>query len=230
MSHFRNRLLLKLAGSDLDILAPDLEAIDLRNKTILISPHARIEHVYFPETCVLSVLAQAESVSPIEVGMIGFEGMSDQPLRYGDTSPMRCVVQVPGMAHRLPARLFAKHLQDLPSLVDVTLRYKETLTIQFAFTALSHGSFTIEQRLARWLLMSHDRGQRETIPLVHEFMAAMLAVRRAGVTRAVHDLEGAGAIRASRGTITIRDRDKLISIAAGSYGVPEGEYERVMAR
>jgi hypothetical protein len=117
----------------------------------------------------------------------------------------------------------------VPFLNEVTLRYKDVTAIQFAYTALAHGSFTIEERLARWLLMSHDRSRRETIPMIHEFLAAMLAVRRSGITTATHLLEGVGAIKAVRGAITIRDRAKLLEIAGESYGTPEAEYDRLMA-
>jgi hypothetical protein len=228
MSPVKNRLLRKLAPSDFETIRPLLETVDLEMKQVIVERDIPIEHVYFPENCVCSILAFTEHVHPIEVGMIGFEGMSNFVVNYGDQTPLQTVVQVPGIASRMKARDFAKGLKELPSLNDVTLRYKEALAIQFAYTALSHGSFTIEERLARWLLMSHDRSQRANIPLVHEFVAAMLAVRRAGVTTSIHILEGSGAIKATRGTITIRDRDKLKEIANGSYGVPEAEYERLM--
>jgi len=107
------------------------------------------------------------------------------------------------------------------------LRYQQWMTIQVAHTALSHGSFTIAERLARWLLMSQDR-TGSTLPLVHEFLAMMLAVRRAGVTEALHILEGEGAIRASRGRIEIRNRDLLIELAQGGYGAPEAAYEHLI--
>jgi CRP-like cAMP-binding protein len=223
-----NRLLLKLASEDLAAVLPCLELIELEKKHVVIEPNEPIEHVYFPETCVFSLMAVSKDGQPIEVGMFGFEGVSDLVTQYGDTTPMRSMVQVRGATWRMTAQDFAKALRTVPSLNGVVLRYKEALAIQFAYTALAHGTFTIEERLARWLLMSHDRTQRGNMPIVHEFIASMLAVRRSGVTTAIHILEGAGAIRASRGTIVIRDRDKLIEIANGSYGVPEREYERLL--
>ena len=101
--------------------------------------------------------------------------------------------------------------------------------LALAYTALAHGSFTIEERLARWLLMAFDRVERSDIPLVHDSIADMLSVRRAGVTHAIHALEGHGAIRATRGLIHLRDRETLVTLAAGSYGLPEREYERLMS-
>jgi CRP-like cAMP-binding protein len=108
------------------------------------------------------------------------------------------------------------------------LRYVEAFQVQVAHTALSHGSYTIEERLARWLLMCHDRLDGDDLPLVHEFLALMLGVRRSGVTLALQILEGAGVIHAKRGLITVHDRAKLQEIAGGSYGVPEVEYRRLI--
>jgi CRP-like cAMP-binding protein len=150
-------------------------------------------------------------------------------VRSGDRTSLSAVVQVAGSAWRISANDFSRLLHTLPSLNEMTLRYKEASAIQFAYTALAHGSFTIEERLARWLLMSHDRSKRDTIPMVHEFLAAMLAVRRSGVTTATHVLEGVGAIKAVRGAMTIRSREKLLEFAGESYGEPEAEYERLMS-
>jgi CRP-like cAMP-binding protein len=112
--------------------------------------------------------------------------------------------------------------------LDVVLRYQQTMIVQASYTALSHGSFNIEERLARWLLMCFDRSKGADLPLVHEFIALMLAVRRSGVTTAIHVLEGNHAIKATRGSIQLRDREKLEELASGSYGDPESEYARLM--
>ncbi|MDB5651730.1 MAG: cyclic nucleotide-binding protein [Hyphomicrobiales bacterium] len=231
MSHvpMNNRLLLRLPPEDLAALMPLLEEVSLNLKQVVIEPAVVIQYVYFPESCVCSILARTDHVNPIEVGMVGFEGMTDMVLREGDRTPLRAIIQLPGTAWRMKAVDFAQAIQTYRSLNYTVMRFKEALAIQFAYTALAHGSFTIEERLARWLLMSHDRARKDTMPLVHEFMAAMLAVRRSGVTTAIHILEGSGAIRAARGIITIRDREKLEEFASGSYGVPEAEYERLMA-
>ena len=228
MSEIKNRLLSRLADEDLARIQPHLEHVSLATKQNLVEPFKIIDYVYFPENCVISLLAQTEQVQAIEVGMIGFEGCSNFVINEDDLTPLRAVVQVPGDAWRIAGRIFATELALGASLNSIVLRFKEALLTQFAYTALSHGSFTIEERLARWLLMSHDRSQRNQMPLVHEFIAAMLAVRRSGVTTALHVLEGVGAIKALRATIIIRDRDKLIEIAGGSYGVPEAEYERLL--
>jgi CRP-like cAMP-binding protein len=134
---------------------------------------------------------------------------------------------VPGSALRMDADALRQAIGQSPSLHQHLLRYIETFQVQVAYTALSHGSFTIEERLARWLLMCHDRLDGNDLPLVHEFLSMMLGVRRSGVTIAVQTLEGTGAIKATRGHIIIRDREMLEEAANGSYGVPEAEYRRL---
>ncbi|MDB5509793.1 MAG: putative transcriptional regulator, Crp/Fnr family [Hyphomicrobiales bacterium] len=223
-----NRFLLTLSEHDRDILIGRMSEVDLACRQVLSEPGKCIEFVYFPETCVCSILAVTANILPIEVGMIGFEGASDFVSTYGDTAAFRLLVQVAGRALRIGAQDFALLFASLPGLRALTFRYREAMAIQFAYTALAHGSLTIEARLARWLLMTNDRSRQVAMPLVHEFMASMLAVRRSGVTTAIHILEGAGAIRASRGSIVIRDREKLMQLTGGSYGVPEREYERLM--
>jgi CRP-like cAMP-binding protein len=224
-SELRNNLLRKLSEADFEVVAPCLVSVDLVLKQEILHRGNPIDYVYFPEDCVCSVLALTDNVNPIEVGIFGYEGMSDLLLREGQTSALTLLIQVAGSAFRIGAADFVRLFNEQPSFRDMVLRYKEVAAIQFAFTALAHGSFTIEERLARWLLMSFDRSKRETIPMVHEFLAAMLAVRRSGITTATHVLEGAGAIRASRGSITIRDRNKLLEMAGESYGAPEAYYD-----
>ena len=109
------------------------------------------------------------------------------------------------------------------------LRYVHAFTIQMSQTALANSKMRVDARLARWLLMAHDRVDRNDIELTHEFLALMLGVRRAGVTEALQDLESRGLIRAVRGKLTILRRKDLEVVANGSYGVPEAEYERLMA-
>jgi CRP-like cAMP-binding protein len=228
-SEVRNKLLLKLTPGDFDAVSPCLTRVDLKLKDQILQRGDVIEFVDFPEDCVCSLLAKTDNVNPIEVGMYGFEGMSNMAIRHGDRTALSAVVQGAGSAWRMSAADFVRLLHTLPSLNEVALRYKEAVAIQFAYTALAHGSFTIEERLCRWLLMATDRSQKDSVPIVHEFIAAMLAVRRSGITTALHVVEGVGAIRANRGQIIIRDRAKLQELAGESYGEPESEYDRLMS-
>jgi hypothetical protein len=109
------------------------------------------------------------------------------------------------------------------------LLYAQAFSVQLAYTVLCNGHFTIDQRLARWVLMSHDRADREDVPLTHGFLSLTLGVRRAGVTTALRSLEGTGAIKARYGGLTIRDRNMLLDRAGDGYGATEGEYARIMA-
>lgn len=228
MTDKKNKLLDRLTTDDQSIFLPQLELVDLEARQHLFEPGEEIKFVYYPVTCVCSMMALTANEPPIEVGMFGFEGMSNFVVRPGDQSFLRTVVLVPGAAWRIPAEPFAKALKELPSLNEVTLRYKDAVAIQFAFSSFANGSFTIEERLARWLLMMQDRSGAENVPIIHEFLAAMLSVRRSGVTTATHSLEGAGAIKATRGSIVIRDRAKLEEIAGESYGPAERAYDTLM--
>jgi CRP-like cAMP-binding protein len=228
-SEIQNKLLRKLTPSDREAVMSRMSRVELPIKQELMTCGDVISYVYFPEEGVISLLAKTPHERPVEVGMFGYEGMSNMVVRFGDRTALTALVQVAGTAWRINAEDFARLLHDKPSLNDVTLRFKEATAIQFAYTAFANGTFNIEERLARWLLMSQDRAQRDTIPMVHDFIAMMLAVRRSGVTTATHVLEGFGAIKGQRGAITIRDRAKLEEIAGESYGIPEAEYERLMA-
>ncbi len=108
------------------------------------------------------------------------------------------------------------------------LRFAQSFLIQATHTAISNGSAKLEERLARWLLMAHDRIDGDELPLIHDFLALMLGVRRPGVTVAIHSLEGQGLIEAARGVIRVIDRKGLEEVANASYGTPEAEYERLM--
>jgi CRP-like cAMP-binding protein len=228
MSGPKNTLLGRLTAADRAAFVPQLELVELNHKQHLLEPNTEIDFVYYPETCVCSVLALTDNEPPIEVGMFGFEGMSNFVVRPGDRSYLRTMVLIPGTAWRIPARPFAAALGTLPSLNEVTLRFKDSSAVQFAFTSFANGSFTIEERLARWLLMMQDRSRLEALPVIHDLLAAMLAVRRSGVTNATHVLEGVGAIKALRGTIIIRDRIKLEEIAGEAYGPAERAYDGLM--
>jgi CRP-like cAMP-binding protein len=113
-------------------------------------------------------------------------------------------------------------------LHEMLLRFVQVMITQASFTALSNANQSIEERLARWLLMCHDRIAGDDIPLTHEFLSIMLAVQRPSVTTALHMIEGNGFIKANRGNITILDREALVEFADGTYGAPEAEYKRLI--
>jgi CRP-like cAMP-binding protein len=147
-----------------------------------------------------------------------------------DRTPNETFIQVEGAALRLRSEELSRAMDERPSIRGVLLRYVHTCLIQIAHAALANGRYNIRERLARWLLTCHDRLGRDELPLTHEFLSLMLGVRRSGVTQALNLLEVEKTITVRRGQIIVSDRRKLERIAGGSYGVPEAEYERVIAR
>ncbi|MDB5570165.1 MAG: Crp/Fnr family transcriptional regulator [Hyphomicrobiales bacterium] len=223
-SRFQNTLLRLMSPQDMEIFRPELEPCAFKVRDVIVRPNTAIEYVYFPESGQLSTLAKIRNFEPIEVGMVGREGMSD--MLPGGRTPLETIVQVQGEGHRIPVAALEGQVVASPPFAALMLRYQRFMLIQLSYTALSHGSFTVTERLARWLLMVDDRINGD-IPLVHEFFSWMLAVRRAGVTEAMNRLQAQGAISTQRGRVRILDRDALVELASGSYGPPEVEYERL---
>ncbi|KQT52339.1 CarD family transcriptional regulator [Aureimonas sp. Leaf454] len=229
-STVRNVLLSTLSQTRLERLSPHLEPVELKVKDTLVEPDVPTGYVHFLESGLASMVAVShDGTRQIEVGHIGWEGMVGLHVLHGsDRTPNRTFVQVAGSALRIPTPLFLKAMEDDWSMLASFLRFAHAYEIQLAQTALANGQYTINARLARWLLMYHDRVDGDEFPLTHEFLSLMLGVRRSGVTDQIHVLEGMGAVRASRASITVRDRTLLEEVAGGCYGLPEREYERLI--
>jgi CRP-like cAMP-binding protein len=212
-----NRLLARLSRADLSLLEPKLEAVDLRVRQQLHRRKKHIEHVYFPESGIASVVANGPH--PLEVGIIGRDGMTGVALVMGiDERPRHdTYVQVAGKAHRLSLHNLRETLEESATLRQVLLRYAYAFMTQMADTALSNGRHKIEERLARWLLLADDRLDNHEIPLTHEFLGVMLGTTRPGVTLAVRELERRGWITNRRGVTTIIDRKGLVRSSNGAY-------------
>src|SRR3954463_9050732 len=177
----RNRLLMALPPDDLVRLRPRLEAVELPLRQVLHAPGKPIGAVHFPETGSGSTLACMEDGDAGEVGQIGNEGMVGLPLLLGgDSDDLEAVVQSPGTALRLDAQAFHESLEQIPALQTLLLRYALVHHGQVARTAACNGRHPIDQRLARWLLMAHDRSEGDEFPMTHEFLSMMLGVRRGG--------------------------------------------------
>ena len=224
-----NLLLASLPAVHRKALAVDLERVDLHFKEVICKPNARDSYAYFPVQGVCSVIAVNPDKIEIETGVIGREGfIGTWMVLYSDHSPYEVVVQAKGRALRVPRAKLLETFEALPLVRMTLLRFVHTFNLQTAHTALANGYCTIEQRLARWILMSQDRLCSIDMPITHEFLARMLAVRRSGITDALHILEGKNAIRSTRGNVHIKDRSALEIIAKGAYGFPEAEYERLL--
>jgi CRP-like cAMP-binding protein len=223
----RNRLLAVLSHADRDLVSPRLEVIELDARQILEAPSDPVRHVYFVESGLISVVGTTRPDHRIEVGMVGYEGMTGLCIVLGDDrSANETVVQSPGSAMRLPTEALRELMETSRSLTLTLLRYVNVFMVQGSQTALANGRGRLDERLARWLLMWHDRVLADELIITHEFLALLLGVRRQGVTVALHELEGKGLIRSTRSHVRVLDRDGLQRAANGFYGIPEAEYDR----
>jgi CRP-like cAMP-binding protein len=227
---YRNRLLNALSDDDLATLTPHFEPVDLKLRTSLVAVDQDIEYVHFIESGIASVVASSTDDERIEVGHIGWEGMSGHAVCLGVTrGSTETFMQIAGSGNRIRTLNFRKLLAAHPGIRDLMLRYVYTQQIQVACSALANARYEMRQRLARWLLMCHDRVDGDILNITHEFLSLMLGVRRAGVTGEMHVLEGKGLIKATRGNIRILDRAGIEAMAAGSYGHPETVYDTLIA-
>jgi CRP-like cAMP-binding protein len=218
-----------MSPADLDRLAPSIETTQLDARQFLEVPGEMISHVYFVESGLVSIVGMAPQGHRIEIGMVGHEGMSGTAVVLGDDrSPNETMVQSAGSAIRVSTPSLREAMASSPSLASILTRYAHVFMIQSGQTALANGRGRLDERLARWLLMWHDRMERDTLTITHEFLALLLGVRRPGVTDALHVLEGKGLIRTTRSRVHIRDRSGLQLAANGFYGMPEAEYDRLM--
>ena len=216
-----NRILSGLSAADKARLQPNLEPVDLPLRKVLEAPNKAITHSYFIGYGLASIVAK-NSHKRLEVGLIGCEGCTGLPIVMGnDRSPHETFMQVPGEGMRISANKLREAISQSPSLLRALLRFAHAFMNQTANTALSNGTATLEERLARWLLMAHDRLRGDEIPLTHEFLSLMLGVRRAGVTVALHYLQNRGLIDLARKQIVITDRNGLKAAANGTYYQPE---------
>jgi CRP-like cAMP-binding protein len=226
---FRNRLLSALSPQDRELLRPHLRATPLELRQVLEEPNTPILQIYFPESGITSIVAHTRHDRRLEVGLIGREGMSGlSVVMGGDRSPNETFIQSAGSGFQISAAELRKAMNASPTLQRCLLFYAQAFLIQTSQTALANGRAKLEERLARWLLMAHDRFDGDDFHLTHEFIALMLGVRRPGVTVALQILEGKGLIRSTRGLVIVLDREGLEEAADGSYGVPELEYERLI--
>jgi CRP-like cAMP-binding protein len=225
----RNRLLQKIPLEDWDQIGPHLEPVTLKERQVIEVPGKPITHAYFVEIGVVSVVAVDAEDHRIEVGVIGYEGVTGVSLIMGDTRAQHSTyMQIGGSGHRIPQDILCAALAASESLRALFLKSAQGFMIQTAHTALANGRAKLEQRLARWLLMAHDRLTSDAVPLTHEFLAVMLGVRRAGVTVAIHGFERRGLVTTRRGQLTLVNRHGIEQIAGSFYGTPETELRRLL--
>jgi CRP-like cAMP-binding protein len=227
-SSVTNHLLTALSPSDFALLQSHLEPVDLQLRQHVFRAGEPMNHVVFPDSGVVSIIADIEE-GRFEVGMTGWEGLAGVPVLLGVThTPHTALVQVPGTGWRLAARQLRDAMDESTTLTSLLLRYVHTFIVQVSQTAFANAGYPLEARLGRWILMTHDRTEGDNLGMTHEFMATMLGTGRSGVTFAVQTLEGNGLIRATRGRITVRNREGLEALAGDAYGLAEREYTNVL--
>lgn len=226
-----NILLGKLSAADRALLEPYFERVKLDREMVLIEPDTPIKHVYFPEGGIASITSSSTENGTTEIGIFGRDGVSATALLLGtDRTPHKTFMQVNGhYGLRIDAGRFMEAVDESATLRRTMLRYVQTLHVQTGQSAVANARYQIEARLARWLIMCHDRADNDEIGLTHEFMAMMIGAQRSGVTVALHILEGSGMIRSKRSRVIILDREKLEELAGDSYGLAEAEYRRLIA-
>ncbi|AWN38464.1 Crp/Fnr family transcriptional regulator [Methylobacterium radiodurans] len=226
---FRNCLLRALPPADLALLTPHLVTVSVARGDVVVRSDEPFRHGWFPESGLASIISNTSEPRRLEVGLCGWEGMVSTALILGvDSTPHETTVQIEGTWLRIEAERLRTAMGESPALTAVLMRYVQTFLLVLSQTALSNGAYKIEERLARWLLLAHDRTDGDELHLTHEFLSLMLAVRRSSLTIATHMLEGAGMIRARRGLIIVLDRAKLEAAAGDTYGKAEEEYERLI--
>jgi len=219
-----NRLLAALPKKDYQALQRHLEEVPLVFEEILYQPNVLISDVYFPNSGIVSLLAAVNGHATLEVGLVGQEGMLGLAVFMGvNSSQNRAVVQGAGSAMRMKATAFRKECNNGGVLPLLLRRYSHSLVTQITQSAVCNQFHSVDARLARWLLMTHDRMGDDEFQITQEFLSNMLGVRREGVSRAAGDLQKRKLIGYSRGRLKVLDRVGLEAVSCGCYEIINDE-------
>lgn len=225
-----NRLLAALPKKEYQSLLPRLESVSLAFGDIIFEPGDRLRHVYFPDNSIVSLLSAVDDRELLEVGMVGNEGMAGLPVFMGvNKSQTRGLVQGGGSAMRMKSTTLQKETVNGGSLRKLLNRYTHALLTQISQSAACNRFHPVNVRLARWLLMTHDRVEGDEFRLTQEFLSHMLGVRREGVTLAASVLQKQKLISYSRGHLTILNRAGLEAVACKCYRVVKEEYDNFLS-
>lgn len=224
-----NHLVNLLSEKERVLLLQHCDVVALEFGAVLCEPRQRYRYLYFPLSGFISLVTKLAGHKPLEMGLIGNEGMLGVTLALGiTTAPMQAVVQGKGTAWRIDIAALQQLLHDCPQLQNILQQYLYVLMAQLSQSAACAHFHELEYRLARWLLMSHDRSHSNNFHLTHQFLADMLGVRRSGVTVAAGILQQKQYISYSRGTISILDRAALQHAACECYQAGVDNYRRVL--
>ena len=224
-----NRLLAALPPDAYERLRPHLEPISFSLGEVVYESGGHMRYVYFPTTSHISLLYTMIDGSTAEMGLVGQEGVVGIALFMGgETTPNRAMVQGGGAAYRMQAKAMLDEFKRGGEFQHLLLRYTQALITQISQTAVCNRLHSVEQRLCRWLLMTHDLAQTDELQMTHEFISNMLGVRREGVTVAAQRLQEKGMISYVRGHIHILDREQLLAHACECYQVVKDEHARLL--
>ncbi|SRR6266404_775067 len=226
-----NYLLRALPDDAFERLRPDLEPMSFSLGDVVYESGGHMRYVYFPTTSHISLLYTMMDGSTAEMGMVGQEGVVGIALFMGgETTPNRAMVQGGGEAFRMKSKAMLDEFKRGGEFQQLLLRYTQALITQISQTAVCNRLHSVEQRLCRWLLMTHDLTQTDELQMTHEFISNMLGVRREGVTVAAHRLQVMGMISYVRGHIQILDRKKLLAHVCECYQVVKDEHARLLGK
>jgi len=224
-----NYLIASLPRRDRELVTESCDTVHLVSGYSVSNAGDTIRHVYFPTDSYISLIAPLGTSESVEVGMVGSEGLFGATLTLGiKTSGVRGLVQGDGPALRMPARRFLRLLDESEAFKRSLNRYLYVLTTQLAQTAACGRFHTLDARMARWLLMTHDRAHKNTFELTHQFLAYMLGVRRASVTEIAGRLQNSGLVKYTRGRLTVLDRRALEKMSCGCYAAMKACYRKYL--
>jgi CRP-like cAMP-binding protein len=228
-TQLRNHILSTLPEAELAQLAAALDRVCMASRELAFDVDAPISHVYFPETCVISIVCVATDGSAVETASVGWEGMVGLPVFLGaESTPAQAFCQIPGEALRLDTGTLQRTVASGGELRSILGRYTQAHFTQVAQASACNRIHTMRQRCARWLLQTHDRVASDEFPLTQRFLSQMLGVRRATVTEAARALQQAGVITYVHGRVTVRDRRGLERASCECYSIIRREFERLL--
>ena len=214
----RNRLLLALPSRNLKRLMPEFEQVRCEREQVLLDADSSLDHVFFPDSGVVSVVAVYENGSVIEMATVGREGCTGMQAFFGaKTSSVRLLVQIPGSAAKMSRSVFTRALGSMPSFRGLMNAYVQAFLEQVLVSVACNGAHSLKQRLARWLLMMRDRCDDDALLITQDLLAEMLGAQRPSITIAARELERAGLIERGRRKVTILDRKGLTKASCECY-------------
>jgi CRP-like cAMP-binding protein len=215
--------LLALASRNLKQLLPELEHVRCQREQVLMDADSSLDHVFFPDSGVISVMAVYSDGGTIEMATIGREGCTGVQAVFGaKNSSARFFVQIPGSAAKMSRAAFARAMGSVPSFRSLMYAYVHAFLEQVMVSVACNGAHSLKERLARWLLMMRDRSDTDELPITQNLLAEMLGVQRPTITHAAHELERSGLIERGRRQLTILDRKALMRASCECYQLVRG--------